>query len=167
MKRILLGLILVVSILLTSCNRNVRTFTGDYSYKLSGDIVFMDSEGIESHSIQTQRGQVNILNDKQGDKNDVVITVNQLNGTVYSFSATIKGDSIILKTHDCVMEFSDVSTISELTQVKKPYYVHISGRGILHDNMLILDEQWTGERTNDSSYTLHANKISVIAEQND
>ncbi len=158
---------MVLCVVLTSCNGKVRSFVGDYSYKLSGDVVFTDSEGEEVHSVQSQRGQMNILRGKRGECGNVVITVNQMDGSVYSFNATVKGDSLILDEHDCEMEFSSLSTDPDLTQVKRPYKVHVSGRGILHDNMLILEERWTGKRTDGSSNTLVSNKINVLAEQND
>jgi len=117
--------------------------------------------------MQSQRGQLNILRDRNGDKGRVVITVNQMDGSVYSFGAKVKGDSIILDSHECVMEFSSLSTSTSLTQVKTPYYVRISGRGILHDNIMVLEECWTGARTDGSDNTLNATRMTVLAEQND
>lgn len=167
MKKYLFLLCLSVSILLISCNRDVRTFTGDYSYKLSGNVMFTDVDGNVDHSIHSQRGQLNVLRDRNGEKDHVVITVNQMDGTVYSFSATVKGDSLILDDHDCVMGFSNVSSNTSLTQVLRPYNVHISGRGILHDNILVLEECWQGTGVEDNGNTLISTKITVLAEQND
>lgn len=167
MKKCLILISLLLPFLLISCNRNVRTFTGDYSYKLSGDVVFTNSDGEVVHSMQTQLGQLNILKNETGGKGSVVVTVNQMSGPVYAFTATVKGDSLILDDHECVMEFNSVSSNSSLTQVKRPYEVHVSGRGILQGDMLILDENWTGVSVENPSNMLIANSITVLAEQND
>lgn len=167
MKKQLFLLCMMASIGFVSCNRDMRTFTGDYSYKLSGDVMFTDSEGNEEHTLHTQIGQLNILKNKAGGNDCVLVTVNQMNGSVYTFAAKVKGDSLILDDHECVMEFSSVSANSSLTQVKRPYKVHVAGRGVLHDNMLVLDEKWSGVSTEDFSNTLIATSITVLAEQND
>ena len=69
---------LTVLLLLASCDNSKRSFTGDYSYKLSGEIKLTDTDGETSYRLLHRNGQMNILRDKS-DRHRYIITMNEMN----------------------------------------------------------------------------------------
>lgn len=152
-----------VLLLFNSCNR-VSHYTGDYSYKLSGEIQITDNLGVVHSSYVTQRGQMNILRDRDGDAGDVIVTINVMDGGTYSFEATIDKGNIDFDAHSFLSEFSALD--QDIPLAKSLYRVNASGEGTLNDNIMIIEEQWRGTCVDDDSKILRANNISIIAEKN-
>lgn len=150
-------------LLFNSCNR-VSHYTGDYSYKLSGEIQITDNLGVMHRSFVTQRGQMNILRDRDGDAGDVIVTINVLDGGTYSFDATIDKGTIDFEDHSFLSEFSSFD--QDIPLAKSLYRVNASGEGTLNDNIMIVEEQWRGTCVDDNSKILRASNISIIAEKN-
>ena len=99
MKKILISAcVLLTAFLLTTCNRDVNNLTGDYSYKLSGEVIITDDDGDETHHFIHRNGQMNVLKDKSR-KSGLVITMNEMNGGCYTLLAELQGDTIVLQPH--------------------------------------------------------------------
>lgn len=166
MKRYILGLMLLVALICVSCNKDVRKIAGDYSYKLSGKVDFTDSEGHSDFIFMTERGQMNILEDKKGKTGDIVVTFNVMNGSNYSCTGKVKGDSIFFNEHEFYTRFSSADTASHSIQIGKLYKVHASGRGFINGNIIVVDEIWNGQREDGENTTMKSDKISILAEKN-
>jgi len=150
----------------TSCQREVRSITGDYSYKLSGEVTVTNNDGEISYLMVNKRGQMNILRDKSASDR-VTITMNESAGGAYSFTATIKGDSLLLDpyqfstnilTGDNVSPFQDGTTLV--------FRIDVAGRGVRNDNIILIEENWSGQQSSGNS-RLEGNKMVLLAEKNE
>lgn len=166
MKRNILCLLLMVAMVCVSCNKEVKKASGDYSFKMSGKVDFTDAEGNTAFIFYSERGQMNILADKKGNKGDIIVTFNTMNGSNYSCTGKIKGDSIFFDTHEYFTRFSTADTALNSLQIGKLYRITASGKGIINDNMIIAEESWTGVREDGEGTFMKAKKISVLAEKN-
>lgn len=166
MKRYIFGIMLLMAFVCVSCNKDVRKITGDYSYKLSGKVDFVDAEGHTDFIFMTERGQLNILENKKGSKGDIILTFNVLNGSNYSCNGRVKGDSIFINSHEFYTRFSSADTASHSIQIGKLYKVNASGRGFINNNIIVIDEKWNGQREDGENISMKSDKISILAEKN-
>lgn len=165
MKKIIFFLLLL-STLFISCNKEVKKITGDYSYKLSGKVDFTDSAGNTAFILMNSRGQMNILENKKAGNGAILLTFNEMNGSAYSCNGHIKGDSIFIEKHEFITRFSTTDSTPALIQLGRVFTVQAEGKGIVNNNMIIIDEKWTGIREDGSQTTLKSDKIALIAEAN-
>lgn len=167
MKRKLLILTVIISsTLLSACHREVRQLTGDYSYKISGEAAVTDADGEVSYLMVSKRGQMNILRDRN-DKDKVLVTMNETAGGVYSFTATVKGDSLILDPYQFTTNILSEASINPFQDDNATlvFQIDASGSGFSNDDIIILNEQWNG-RQSSGNVTLAAPKMTMIAERN-
>lgn len=169
MKKILFGTcILLTAFLLTTCNREVRNLTGDYSYKLSGDVILTDADGKETHHFIHRNGQMNILKDKSR-KSGLIITMNEMNGGCYTILAELQGDTIVLQPHQFTTTLLSTEDLPSIGQEETPtmvYQISAAGSGRPNNPMLIMREHWIGAQSGNASVTLHAPEITILAEKN-
>ncbi|MCR4964403.1 MAG: hypothetical protein K6A41_01970 [Bacteroidales bacterium] len=166
MKKHLLFLVSSLLILCMGCNTSVQKVSGDYSYKQSGLVNLTDNDGHQTSTFITKQGQMNILQDRHGDQGDIIVTFNEMGGGTYSCTGSIKGDSIILDNHEFYTRFSNADTVVNFIQLGKTYSVQSTGRGIISDDMILMDEVWSGNSSDGSPVQLHADKITLLAEEN-
>ena len=57
------GLLILATLFLTACNGDKFSFTGDYSYKLSGEVKLTDTDCETTFRLIHRNGQMNILRD--------------------------------------------------------------------------------------------------------
>lgn len=167
MKRQLLILTVIISAtLLCACHREVRQLTGNYSYKISGEAAVTDADGEVSYLMVSKRGQMNILRDRN-DKDKVLVTMNETAGGVYSFTATVKGDSLILDPYQFTTNILSEASINPFQDDNATLVFQIDafGSGFSNDDIIILNEQWNG-RQSSGNVTLAAPKMTMIAERN-
>lgn len=170
MKQKLLWIALAVGMLCTACNREARQLLGDYSYKLSGEVVVVDDAGKETHHFVHRNGQMNVLRDKSS-KSRFVVTMNEMNGGCCTFSAELNGDSLVLQPYAFTMTIISTEGIDfpNLNQEESPnivYSVTASGSGWVNGNTLIVKEVWTGQQSGNPSVTLRASEMMILAEKN-
>ena len=156
----------VILTLCTSCNRDVREHTGDYSYKLSGLVSFVDASGEATNILATKQGQMNIMEDKKAGRGVVLVTFNEMGGGAYSCTGKISGDSIVFKPFTFSTRFSSADTTIELLQLGKVYTVQAEGRGIIRDGVILMEERWIGQSEDGSNIQMQANAITLLAEEN-
>lgn len=168
MNRKIFWIFVSVALIFTSCNREIKQFTGNYSYKLSGEVSIVDEDGGVSYRLVHKNGQMNILEDKS-QSNRLIITMNEMNGVCYTISATVKGDTIVFLPYefstnilisDSQNLFSDDNTPSIV------YAIHAFGGGQLNDDILMIDEQWEGHQSGNDAVLLNGPKMKIIAERN-
>ena len=173
-KHLIIGIIGVLSLTLFACQRESMRITGDYSYKLSGEVAIMDEDGEVTFHLIHRNGQMNILKDKS-QKGKYIITMNEMNGGGYTLSAGLDGDNLTLETHtfstnilssnglpdiDPDINFNDDDITSGV------YRVTASGNGIRNGNMLILKERWDGYQSGNPNVRLNGMEMNIIAEKN-
>ncbi len=166
MKKLLIIGIATLLTLCVSCNRDVRDRTGDYSYKLSGVVNFVDENGEITSVLATKRGQMNIVEDKHGGRGAIRVTFNEMNGGAYSCTGHIRGDSILFDIHEFSTRFTSADTAIALLQLGKVYTVQTAGQGVIHDNIILMEQHWTGHPEDGSALRLNADKITLLAEEN-
>ena len=169
-KKQLFVILSVMLLIFSACQRETRQLLGDYSYKLSGDVVIMSSDGTESHYFLHRVGQMNVLRDKSS-KTGFVVTMNEMNGGCYTFMAEMSGDTLLLPlyTFTTTVLTSDGIDISLIDQEDNPttvYTVRASGSGRLNGNTLILRESWNGQQIGNPVISLRAPDMMILAEKN-
>ena len=80
------------------CDRERGALTGDYSYKLSGEVVLTNADGEVTYRLIHRNGQMNILKDKS-QKSRYIITMNEMSGGCYTMTAELRGDSLLIDQH--------------------------------------------------------------------
>ncbi|MBO4488043.1 MAG: hypothetical protein J5741_00100 [Bacteroidales bacterium] len=166
MKKILTFLLPTLLLLSVSCDTPSRKVTGDYSYKQSGLVTFTDEENHTVSTLATKQGQMNIMLDRHGKKGDVLITFNEMGGGAHTCTGKIQGDSIFFAPYEFTTRFSISDSLAGITQVGEVYTVQSAGRGIICDDMILVEEQWTGRPEDGTQIRLHAEKITILAEKN-
>ena len=164
------GLLILATLFLTACNGDKFSITGDYSYKLSGEVKLTDSEGETTFRLIHRNGQMNILRDKS-DKHRYVITMNEMNGGCYTMSARLDGDNLQIDQHEFATNVLSSSGIPDIDLIdnEEPsvvYHVSASGNGKRNGDILIIKEVWKGNQSGNPGVTLRGNEMTIIAEKN-
>ncbi len=160
--------------LLSSCSKGVKSIAGDYSYKVSGEVQLITPRLIDSsrfdttYQIVTQRGQMAVRIDKQQKDSRVIVTLNESGGGIHTLYATVSGDSILFDPAVLSMSIHLLSQSSQSSSntLTTAYQVDVEGYGIANDDMLLIRQSWNGRRASDSTATLYAPKMTLIAEKN-
>ena len=163
-------LLILAATLLASCNGDKLSFTGDYSYKLSGEVRLTDSNGETTYRLLHRNGQMNIMRDKS-DNNRYVITMNEMNGGCYTMNATLDGDNLQIGQHEFATNVLSTSGMLDIDILdnEEPsivYRITASGNGKRNDGILIIKEIWKGNQSGNPGATLRGNEMTIIAEKN-
>ena len=169
MSRKILWILVSVALIFMSCNRETKQFTGNYSYKLSGEVSIVNEDGNLSYRLVHKNGQMNILEDKS-QPNRLIITMNEMNGGCYTIPATVKGDSIVFLPYEfstnILISDSGPDLFSGDNTLSIVYAIRASGGGRLNDDILMVDEQWEGHQSGNDAILLNGPKMKIIAERN-
>ncbi len=169
MKKSLFAFALLV-LLCSSCQREVKKYVGDYSYKTSGVITITEEDGTESQQLISKNGQMNIRQDNTSDDaNRVMITMNEMSGTSRITYGTIADGVLTFDPNSFETSFSiDSGSTIFGTEQYYTYIFHIdaTGTGHLTDDILTISEQWTGYQRDNENIRLSANYITTLAIQN-
>ena len=164
--------VIVMMVICTACWREVNTITGDYSYKLSGEVALTDEEGVVTYRLIHRNGQMNILKDK-ADKSKYIITMNEMSGGCYTMTAELRGDSLLIDPHSFNTNILSTNSIPDIDidldqedDATIVYRISAAGGGIVNGEMLILNEVWTGSQSGNSTATLNGPEMTIIAEKN-
>ena len=163
---------IVMMVLCTACWRESNTITGDYSYKLSGEVALTDEEGAVTYRLIHRNGQMNILKEKS-DKSKFIITMNEMSGGCYTMTAELRGDSLLIDPHSFNTNILSTNSIPDINidldqedDATIVYRISAAGGGIVNGEMLILNEVWTGSQSGNSTATLNGPEMTIIAEKN-
>ncbi|MBQ3734674.1 MAG: hypothetical protein II859_12025 [Bacteroidales bacterium] len=164
------GLLILATLFLTACNGDKFSFTGDYSYKLSGEVKLTDTDGETTFRLIHRNGQMNILRDKS-DKNRYVITMNEMNGGCYTMSARLDDDNLQIDQHEFATNVLSTSGMLDIDILNNEepsivYRVTASGNGKRSGDILIIKEIWRGNQSGNLGGTLLGNEMTIIAEKN-
>lgn len=168
MKQKLLWVVTVALLLCVGCNREERKVMGDYSYKLSGEVLFADNNGHGSRIFIRRNGQMNVLKDKSRP-HGLMITMNEMNGGCYTFPALMQGDSIMIEPHNFPFHILSTDGLPSLFSDSASsfiYHIEAAGSGRSNDNVLIIKEHWMGTQSGNASITLRTNEMTILAEKN-
>ena len=158
----------IVMFVAAGCDRDKSAFTGDYSYKLSGEVAITGEDGEVTYHLIHRNGQMNILKNKS-QKGKYIITMNEMNGSGYVVSAVLQGDTLVIEPHEfttSLITSDGISLIDEDNTATIVYRVNAAGSGRKTDNILIMREHWQGKQSGNPVVRLNAPEITIIAEKN-
>ena len=163
---------IIMAVLCTACDQDKQALTGDYSYKLSGEVVLTNADGEVTYRLIHRNGQMNILKDKS-QKSRYIITMNEMSGGCYTMTAELRGDSLLIDQHTFQTNILSTNSIPDIDidldqdeEATIVYRVSAAGGGSVNGNILILTEVWTGKQSGNSSATLNGPEMTIIAEKN-
>ena len=168
------SLLVIIAMFVGGCDRERSTLTGDYSYKLSGEVVLTDVDGATTYRLIHRNGQMNILKDKSA-KGRYIITMNEMNGGCYTMNAELHGDSLLIDSHTFNTNILSTNSIPDLDidldldqdeDATIVYRITAAGGGTVNGNILILNERWTGSQSGNSAARLNGPEMTIIAEKN-
>lgn len=168
MNRLTLFALMALVVVFASCNRETKRFTGNYSYKLSGEVSTVNDEGTVSYRLIHKNGQMNILEDKT-QSNKLIITMNEMNGGCYTITATVRGDSLLFDPYEFstnILITENTSLFDQETASSIVYTIKSSGSGVLNGDMLLMQETWNGHQSGNESCVLTGPEMKIIAERN-
>lgn len=168
MKQKLLWMAMSFVMFFAACNRDEKNLLGVYSYKVSGELVLVDSLGHGSSLFIHRNGQMNVLKDKS-QPHGLLITMNEMNGGCYTFPARFQGDSILIEPHQFplqILSSDGLQSIFSDSVSSFVYYVNAAGSGHSNDRVLIIKEHWDAVRSDNASFTFRASEMTVLAEKN-
>ena len=164
------GLLILAATMLVSCDRGSNSITGDYSYKLSGEVKLTDADGEVTYRLLHRNGQMNILKDKS-DKGRYLITMNEMNGGCYTMTAKLNGDNLTIDQHEFNTNILSTNTIPDIDLIDEEepsivYHITASGGGTRNGDILIITEMWNGNQSGTPRATLRGAEMTIIAERN-
>lgn len=169
-KNLIIGIICFLSLILLSCRQESMRITGDYSYKLSGEVKLTDADGEVTYRLLHRNGQMNILKDKS-DKGRYLITMNEMNGGCYTMTARLNGDNLTIDQHEFTTNILSTNTIPDIDLIDEEdpsivYRITASGGGTRNGDILIITEMWDGNQSGTPRATLRGAEMTIIAERN-
>lgn len=167
-KSVIISMLAIVMFVAAGCDRDKYTFTGDYSYKLSGEVAITGENGDVTYHLIHRNGQMNILKDKS-QKGKFIITMNEMNGGGYTLSAVMRGDTLEIEPHEfttSLITSDGISLIDQDNTSSIVYRVQAAGSGRKTENILIMREHWQGQQSGNPVVRLNAPEITIIAEKN-
>ena len=173
-KLLTTSLLVIIAMFVGGCDRERSMLTGDYSYKLSGEVVLTDADGATTYRLIHRNGQMNILKDKS-QKSRYIITMNEMNGGCYTMNAELHGDSLLIDSHTFNTNILSSNSIPDLDidldldqddDATIVYRITAAGSGSVNGNILILNERWTGGQSGNSAARLNGPEMTIIAEKN-
>lgn len=173
MKKIL-PILICFLVAMTSCHKSgVNLFSGDYSFKTSGEIsikaqAVIDSINIDipaefNANLSNEIGQLNIsVSDKES--NEVVVVINYLNGDVVVTTGTCDGNHIELDAFRRNTLPASINTSLTISST----YITVGGSGQMYDdNMIVFDMKYKGTvKIGSVTYNLTDKNIKMVAYRN-
>lgn len=165
--------ILLSLLALTSCHKSgIKLFSGDYSFKTSGEVYIMAEADVQGNeiiipaavivSLANEMGQLNIsVSDKDND--EVIVVINHLNGDVITTTGTCDGNTIELDEFQRYTLPVSVSTWTGMSST-----ITVGGTGhIYEDNMIVFDMKYSGKGTlEDVTYVIKDKDVRMVAYRN-
>ena len=169
MKKILFIFLILSTLVVISCRRGANGYVGDFSYKLSGEVEIINSDGTSEFHLIHKNGQLNIY--KERGKNELLLTFNEMNGPCYTVVADFANDSIALRPYTFstnILSSSGIPLPNSGNEISLVYTIMSrGGTGVLKgEELLLIDEFWDGHLSGDSSTTINGASIKTTAERN-
>lgn len=171
MKRIF-PILICTLVLMTSCHKSVKLFSGDYSFKISGEVYIAAKADVQGDdiiipaalvvSLANEVGQLNIsISDKDND--EVIVVINYLNGDVITTTGTCDGNTIELDEFQRYILPISVSTWTGMSST-----ITVGGTGhIYDDDMIVFDMNYSGKGTlDDVTYVIKDKDVRMVAYRN-
>lgn len=173
MKRIFPVLLMMGLLALTSCHKSgIKLFSGDYSFKTSGEVYIVAEAEIQGDdiiipaalvvSLANEVGQLNIsVSDKDND--EVIVVINYLNGDVITTTGTCDGNTIELDEFQRYILPVSISTWSGMSST-----ITVRGTGhIYEDDMIVFDMSYNGKGIlGDVTYVIKDKDVQMVAYRN-
>ena len=165
--------ILLSLLALTSCHKSgIKLFSGDYSFKTSGEVYIVAEAEVQGDdiiipaaldvSLANEMGQLNIsVSDKENQ--EVLVVINYVNGDVVTTYGTCYGNTIQL---DEFQRNTLPITINSLL-LPNNTYITVSGRGEMYDNGIVFDLTIKGRTIiGPFTYKIRDKNVQMVAYRN-
>lgn len=159
MRTKLTAAVVCVLMMATGCtNQDVKLFTGEYTYKTSGNVDITLNGNSFTHTLNNSIGQMDIVDLKQNDS--VLIVKNEMSGSVQTLRAQVREDSLFLEPYSKELSV----TLNGETTI---FDIQISGNGVIYDkNTIIINEVYDGEAQGSVTGSLNGESIKTVAKRN-
>lgn len=157
----------------TSCDKDIRQFTGSYSSKTSGQLTLRKTSttGLGADtltvSLSPESGQMRISEIKDDkDGYNLLVSVNLLGGDALSFRAKAKDGQITLETtpHERFVQARDGNNSNNQMTLS----VTTGGSGQLYDDVIVFTLDYQGGGTyNRGNYVIMDSRVDCIATANE
>ena len=164
------ALVIMCSMTFVSCTKEgINVFEGRYSYKISGLVSLIPSAYVNAPAavsptlvpLYPEQGQMHI-NVKDKDKNVVIISFNDIKGSVITADATIESDEIIIGEG-----MLKTASVTDGTNKIGSGIVSYFASGKLYGNQIIMQLVYNGELTlNGTKMTIVDSEIDCVATRN-
>lgn len=142
-----LSILFLLMVVLTGCQEPMKMLVGSYSYKTSGIVEIGENQVV----LPNESGALEI---QQDSENELRLVFNQLNGGVYTTTATLAENVITLEP------LSRTITVNLV-----PYELEVTGSGDYKDGVIVFTLHYEGTSLLGES-TLVGEDILMIAKKN-
>ncbi len=173
-KQIFVFLLVVSAVILTSCHKSgVNLFSGNYSFKTSGELAITAQAVIDSINIalpaefnanlSNEIGQLNIcVSDKKSD--EVIVVINYFNGDAVVTNGTCDGKNIILEEY----QRNTLPVSINIPYTPSSTYITVNASGQMYDdNMIVFDMNYKGTvKIGSVTYNITDKDLKMVAYRN-
>ncbi len=149
--------LLLWAVCLMSCNTEVWQMSGEYSYKTSGRVEIENADTTIQKNLPDEIGVLHILSTDRKSE-EVVLTMNQLGGSVVTTHGMVEGNRIELENFERTLKL-------QTTLQEKNFVLQVGGYGERYENTIVFTLEYDGE-SEDGEYTLSGEDIRMVATWN-
>lgn len=153
---------LIVCNLLFACQNGASLFSGNYSYKTSGNTSVKLNDTNNPIAIKMDEiGQMDIKALNKNHNDSIIIIKNKLGGDINILTAFAKGDSFWIRPYNIEYDL----TISSTTYKAE---VVVNGIGEMYDDIIVLTETYNGVITKNDEIkgNISSDAITTVAKSN-
>lgn len=159
------GFLSVVILCFSACDSSLPSIVGEYSFKVSGQVVKDTTQGIV---LPTETGVMEIIH--LNDSN-FLLTFNTINGSVYTTEATLSNNQLDLQPFTRTITINYQSTDSDIlggliewTETEH-YNTEVYGYGLVYSETIKFAMQYSGKEL-DGNQQIKGNNIIMLAKKN-
>lgn len=159
------GFLFLINLCFTACESSLPSIIGEYSFKLSGQVIKDTTQGIV---LPPEIGTMEIIH---RNDNNFRLTFNTINGDVYTTNATLSDNQLDLQpfTRTITITYhaqdSDIlGGLIEWTETEH-YNTEVYGYGTVYGQTIEFTMQYSGKEL-DGNKQIKGNNIIMIAKKN-
>lgn len=163
-------LVVACMLLFASCNKvSVNDFEGDYSFKISGNVVLSTGSEDINEVLTAESGQMSI---KRIEGDSVMVVMNIMNGDVLITTGVVDDNSLVLNSFERSLK-RETSVLNGVVSNSYQCTVTVDGEGTLYDDMLVFDLEYVGSGTykeginNEVDVDVTGDNVKMAAFKND
>jgi hypothetical protein len=162
LQYLLWSLVCASALSLTACSEPVQPFLGDYSYKVTGDVVINDS------IITPLTDKIGSLNVIHIDDSTVLLTLNELDGGIYTTRGHVNNQHIVIdpfKYNVTIQSEQTNDILQRPTPTLTTYATDVTGKATRYDHTLLFELNYQGTSLSGNNKIV-GNQIIMVAKKN-